>query len=36
MPSAGHIVAGESPIEGAIRETYEEFKRLFYSDEFVN
>lgn len=24
MPSAGHVVAGESSIEGAIRETYEE------------
>lgn len=24
MPSAGHIVAGETPIQGAIRETYEE------------
>ena len=24
MPSAGHIVAGETPIDGAIRETYEE------------
>ena len=24
MPSAGHVVAGETSIEGAIRETYEE------------
>ena len=24
MPSAGHVVAGETTIEGAIRETYEE------------
>lgn len=24
MPSAGHVVAGEKPIEGAIRETFEE------------
>lgn len=24
MPSAGHVIAGEASIEGAIRETYEE------------
>lgn len=24
MPSAGHLIAGESPIEGAIRKAYEE------------
>lgn len=24
MPSAGHVIAGETPIQGAIRETYEE------------
>ena len=24
MPSAGHVVAGETSIEGAVRETYEE------------
>lgn len=24
MPSAGHVLAGETPIKGAIRETYEE------------
>ena len=24
MPSAGHVVAGETPIQGAIRETFEE------------
>lgn len=24
MPSAGHIISGETPIQGAIRETYEE------------
>lgn len=24
MPSAGHVIAGETPIQGAIRETFEE------------
>lgn len=45
MPSAGHVVAGETSIEGAIRETYEElgiktkkedyiFLREYIFDEF--
>lgn len=34
MPSAGHVVAGESIIEGAIRETYEELGIMTNTDDF--
>lgn len=34
MPSAGHVVAGESIIDGAIRETYEELGILTDSKDY--
>ena len=38
MPSAGHVIAGETSIQGAIRETYEELgiKTTESDYKFVN
>ena len=35
MPSAGHVVAGETSIEGAIRETYEELGIETKKEDYV-
>lgn len=35
MPSAGHVIAGESSIEGAIRETYEELGIKTKKEDYV-
>lgn len=35
MPSAGHVVAGETSIEGAIRETYEELGIKTKKEDYI-